>query len=52
VVPEQAGFLVVCEGDKKSNGRVLRLSSELETVGNAEVGLYPDAIVPMIGSRR
>jgi DNA-binding beta-propeller fold protein YncE len=52
VVPEQAGFLVVCEGDKKSNGRVLRLSPELETVGDVEVGLYPDAIVPMIRSSR
>ena len=50
VIREQDGFLVVCEGDKQSNGRVLRLSAQLETVGDAEVGLYPDAIVPMIRS--
>ena len=37
-------FVVVCEGDKKSNGRVVRLSKDLETLGAVEVGIYPDAI--------
>lgn len=41
-------FLVVCEGDKKSSGRVVRLSKELEIIGSVDVGVYPDAIT-MVG---
>ncbi len=43
-------FVVVCEGDKKSNGRVVRLSKGLEILGAVEVGVYPDAITK-VGSK-
>lgn len=39
------GYVVVCEGDKKAPGNVLRLDAELEVVSNTEVGVYPDGIV-------
>lgn len=39
------GYVVVCEGNKKTPGNVLRLDADLEVVSSTEVGLYPDGIV-------
>jgi YVTN family beta-propeller protein len=45
VVPDGDGWAVVCEGDRKQHGSVVRLDASLATVARAEVGLYPDTIV-------
>ncbi len=42
-------FVVVCEGDQKTNGRVVRLSNGLEILGSVDVGVYPDAITKVGG---
>jgi DNA-binding beta-propeller fold protein YncE len=52
VVHEGPDFLVVCEGDKKSPGKVVRLDEALTIVGETTVGLYPDAIVTLRGGAR
>jgi DNA-binding beta-propeller fold protein YncE len=52
VVHEGPDLLVVCEGDKQSPGKVVRLDPALSIVGEATVGLYPDAIVSLHGGDR
>jgi DNA-binding beta-propeller fold protein YncE len=52
VVHEGPDYLVVCEGDKKAPGKVVRLDAALSLVGEATVGIYPDAIVPLGGGER
>jgi DNA-binding beta-propeller fold protein YncE len=52
VVHEGVDYLVVCEGDKESPGKVVRLDPALSIVGEATVGLYPDAIVTLRGGDR
>ncbi|NUP11053.1 MAG: YncE family protein [Polyangiaceae bacterium] len=44
-----SGYAVVCEGDKKSPGRVVIVGDDLETVSTTEVGVYPDSIVRATG---
>jgi len=46
------GYVVVCEGDKKKPGKVVRLDADLEIVAEMEVGVYPDAIVRLDGGPR
>ncbi len=45
------GYALVCEGDKKSPGKVVMLDADLEVVTSTEVGVYPDGIVPLGGSK-
>ncbi|NUQ78483.1 MAG: YncE family protein [Polyangiaceae bacterium] len=48
-VHDATTLFVVCEGDWKSPGRVLKLNPEsLETVASAEVGVYPDGLVRVL----
>ncbi len=44
VVPHGGGYFVVCEGDKKTPGKVVRLDASLEIVASTDVGVYPDAL--------
>lgn len=46
---EQA--FVVCEGDKASPGKVVRLEADLSISADAEVGVFPDAIAIVPGPR-
>ncbi|WP_437874698.1 YncE family protein [Sorangium sp. So ce513] len=50
---EEHGLFIVCEGDQKvTPGKVLRLDPEtLETLSEAEVGLFPDAFARVAPSR-
>jgi hypothetical protein len=46
-----AEIWVVCEGDHKANGEVLRLdSTSLATMKTIEVGIYPDSLVRVGGT--
>lgn len=43
-------IFVVCEGDHKSAGKIVRLNADtLETLSSAEVGIYPDALARVAG---
>lgn len=46
---EQA--FVVCEGDKASPGKVVRLEADLSISADAEVGVFPDAMAIVPSSR-
>ncbi len=45
ILPDGEGWALVCEGDRTTPGKVLRLDAALATVSTADVGLYPDTIV-------
>lgn len=46
---DEATLFVVCEGDWKNPGRVLKLDpGSLETISSAEVGVYPDGLVRVL----
>lgn len=50
VAPNGAGYVVVCEGDKKSPGSVITLSETLAFEKSVPVGVYPDAITVQAGA--
>jgi len=48
-VHDEATLFVVCEGDWKNPGQVLKLDAgSLETIASAEVGVYPDGLVRVL----
>jgi YVTN family beta-propeller protein len=49
VVAVEDALFVVCEGDKKSPGKIVKLDATLAVVASAEVGIYPDAFRPIPG---
>jgi YVTN family beta-propeller protein len=52
VIAEAGGWALVCEGDRKEPGAVLRLDASLATIARGLVGLYPDAIVSVPAAAR
>ena len=46
VLQDQTTLFLVCEGDEKAAGRVLKIdATTLATVESTDVGLYPDAFI-------
>lgn len=51
IVTLEEGYALVCEGDKKTPGKVLLLDADLDVTSTADVGVYPDGIVKLGGGK-